>query len=206
MPSYNCPQCGDRLNIEFSFTKLTRCPSCGSTLLLEDENISSLGESSSLIEEETLFAIGKSFRYRKQSLRAIGKIRYQHEYGFWEEWFMIDTDTQDRFWLSVDEGDFILEKRVPLNSKIIKKTLTLPLGKTVRVDNISYRITEKGRATCVGFEGELPYYIEENTILEYIHLTPKGKGEHLTLERDNIRYLAYQGVWMDPYEIEVIDG
>ena len=108
--TYNCPQCGDALEIHFKYSKLVKCSSCNSSIFLEDNTVKLIGESSVLSPEPSLIELHKPFKLQAKTFTPLGKIRYAYGRGFWEEWFLKDERNQE-FWLSIDEGDFVLQKK-----------------------------------------------------------------------------------------------
>jgi ribosomal protein S27AE len=110
----NCPQCGDTLAVHFKYSKLIKCQSCGSSIFLEDEAVKVIGERAVLSDEPSLIQIYTSFSYENNHYLPLGKIRYSYGRGFWEEWFLKNEQNQE-FWLSIDEGDFVLEEHISMN-------------------------------------------------------------------------------------------
>ena len=194
--THNCPQCGDALTIYFKYSKLVQCSSCGSSIFLEDDGVRLIGQSAVLSPEPSLIQLHKAFIYKKKSYLPIGKIRYSYGRGFWEEWFLKDEKNKE-FWLSIDEGDFVLQEKVKL--ELPKKSYgEFRLGSKQG----KYLVTEKDTGTCVGFEGELPQSIELNEKHKYIHLS-LGHGKLVTVEFTKALTETFRGEWIDPLEIEV---
>ncbi len=190
----NCPQCGSILPIHFSYSKLAQCSSCGSHIFLEDEAAKLAGEQSVLSLEPSLINLNKSFSYDKKSYRAIGHIRYSEGRNSWDEWWVVDT-SNNGYWLSIDDGDYILEKEIKFNLPIYSyKELTLD-------KNIGgWIVTELNEGICLGFEGELPEAVEVGEVHSYAHLSHKD-GKMMTVEIFNKTKKLYKGKWLDPYEI-----
>ncbi|CAA6807544.1 MAG: Unknown protein [uncultured Sulfurovum sp.] len=196
--TYNCPQCGDKLNIFFKYSKLIKCQSCSSAIFLEDKSVRLIGEGSTLSPEPSLIELHKMFKLQNKTFTALGKIRYGYGRGFWEEWFLRDEKNQE-FWLSIDEGDFVLEE---------KNKLSLPFKDfskfKVGSRHGKYIVTEKGEGTCIGFEGELPENINIDEKHQYIHLS-EGGGHLVTLEFTKNSSQTFKGKWIDPLDIEVLN-
>ncbi|HIP51096.1 MAG TPA: DUF4178 domain-containing protein [Campylobacterales bacterium] len=202
----NCTQCGDALNLNFKYSKITQCPSCESTLFLKDESVLNFGKKSMLTDEETLLQLNEKFTYNDWSFRPIGKIRYVYALGFWEEWFVLN-EKNESLWISVDEGNFVIEESLLLSEQEIKTIFDKEhVRNNVKINKKSYRITEKGKGICEGFTGELSRQIEVGEELHYLHLTALKENEHITLEKEGNSYSAYVGKWIDAYEIEREDG
>lgn len=126
----------------------------------------------------------------------LGKIRYNYGRGFWEEWFLQGEDNKE-YWLSIDEGDFALEK--PINIPLsIDSFEELSVGKEYG----KYIVTEIGEGECVGFEGELPKLIKKGDTHQYAHLS-KGGASLVTVEFRNKKMSTYLGEWIDPFSIKV---
>jgi len=194
--SKHCPQCGDALEIHFKYSKLVKCRSCGSSIFLEDAAVKRIGESSVLSPEPSLIQLHTPFSYKNSDYLPLGKIRYSYGRGFWEEWFLKDEKNKE-FWLSIDEGDFVLEEKMQL-SLPFKSSQKFTVGTTYG----KYLVTEKGQGRCVGFEGELPKEIHFGELHHYVHLS-QGEGNLLTLEFTNNSTETFQGKWIDPLEIRV---
>lgn len=191
----NCPQCGYPLPIYFKWTKLVQCPACKSSIFLEDESIKLIGKSSTLSPEPSLLAIGEPIIIENKSFLPLGKIRYSYGRGFWEEWFLKGESNRE-FWLSIDEGDFALER--PLNIPLpFKDFRELRVGREYG----KYIVTEKNRAECVGFEGELPREVKIGEVYEYAHLS-KGGASLVTVEYQDGNLRIFVGEWIDPFKIK----
>ena len=191
----NCPQCGDSLPIYFKWTKLVQCPSCKSTIFLEDESVKLIGKSSALSPEPSLLELRVPISIENKTYTPLGKIRYSYGRGFWEEWFLVGGKNRE-FWLSIDEGDFVLESRAKIVlpfRNIDKLSIGKQYGKFV--------VTEIGEGECVGFEGELPEPISIGDLHKYAHLS-EGGADLMTVESSSGEIKVFRGHWIDPFEIK----
>jgi DNA-directed RNA polymerase subunit RPC12/RpoP len=195
--SYNCPQCAAPLNFHFKYSKLIKCASCDSSIFLEDKHVKLIGQSSVLSPIPSLIKLYQNFKLQGKTFTPLGKIRYSYGRGFWEEWFLKDERNQE-FWLSIDEGDFVLQEKVKL-SLPFKSASAFKLGRKYG----QYLVTEKGEGTCVGFEGELPANINTHQKHHYIHLS-LGQGNLVTAEFTKDLTETFKGKWIDPLDIEVL--
>jgi len=194
---YRCPQCGDLLSVYFHYTKLIQCESCKSTIFLEDDAVRLAGKQSVLSEEPSLIALHQPFSYKQTTYLPIGKIRYSYGRGFWEEWWL-KSEHGDAYWLSVDEGDMVLEQEVAEHTMAM---VFDDLGIGMRLDR--WIVTEMGSAICEGFEGSLPKEIAIGSRYDYAHLD--GKGATLrTLEFTPQGLEVYEGQWIDLFEIKKV--
>jgi hypothetical protein len=183
------------LDIHFKLTKLVACPSCSSSIFLSDEGVKLIGKASSLSPEPSLIKLHDPIIIENKNYLPLGKIRYAYGRGFWEEWFLKGENNQE-FWLSIDEGDFVLEKQTELS-------LPFQSPHVVRVGRRygNYLATEVGKGECVGFEGELPFPINIGKIHKYMHLS-KGGGNLVTIEFTDGVDKIFQGKWIDPLSIK----
>lgn len=199
--SINCPQCGDAQALTFKHTKLTVCSSCGSTLFIEDEHVRLAGKQSVLADYPSLIQLNQTFTYHHDSYLPVGHIRYSYELGYWDEWWVLDNSGEGK-WLSVDEGDFVLERPIAIQSGLPNFAL-LSLDQEYTILNQEWVVTEIDQAKCVGFTGELPEIIEVDETFDYAHLSGMN-GELLTLEfPENQAVRSYMGQWLNPYSIKV---
>ena len=191
----NCPQCGDALPLKFRHSKLVVCASCSSSIFLEDDAVRLAGKQSVLPEVPSLLQLQQPFSYRSHSYLPVGHVRYQYDNGFWDEWWVFDNKGEGT-WVSVDEGEFAFEKPSKAPNNVSFDDLTLDR----KINN--WLVTERGHASCDGFEGELPEIINVGDSFDYAHLS-KANGELLTLEFSDRGVKAYKGKWVDPFDITV---
>lgn len=196
--SINCPQCGDTLPLYFKHTKLVQCNSCKSTIFLENEATKLAGDSSVLAPEISLIALNTPFFYDHKSYLPLGMIRYSYGRGFWEEWWLKDTQNNE-YWLSIDEGDLVLQQKVETNYPA-DFFETLKIGQNI---DDGWVVTEIGTAKCEGFSGSLPKKIIKGSTYMYAHLSGKN-AELMTIEITNKKIEAYRGKWISPFDIEKV--
>ncbi len=191
---HHCPSCGVALPLQFRYTKLMTCPSCGVPVFLDDEGARLAGERSVLVEEPSLLKLNQPFSYRNELYTPIGHIRFGVGRNIWDEWWLLDGDGKG-YWLSIDDGDYILEKKVHFTLKI-HSFASLKIDQEIQ----GWKVTELGHAKCLGFEGALPEVISVGETHHYAHLS-KENGQMLTVEFFNDSTMIFSGTWLDPYEI-----
>ncbi|MDQ7084181.1 MAG: DUF4178 domain-containing protein [Sulfurovum sp.] len=193
---FNCPQCGDSLALHFTHVKLVLCDSCKSTIFLENDATRLAGDSSVLSPEISIIHLNIPFMYAQKQYLPLGKIRYSYGRGFWEEWWLKDSANKE-YWMSIDEGDVVLEQSITLDSKPIEWS-SLVVGQILWD---AWLVTELGTATCEGFEGSLPKYVSKGSAYAYAHLSGKD-AQLMTLENANDGLEAYQGKWISLFDIK----
>lgn len=195
----NCPQCGATLALKFQHTKITVCSHCDSTLFLADDAVKFAGQQSVLSENTSLIQMHQAFSYKQKTLMPVGKIRYAHDIGFWEEWWVIDNAGKG-LWLSIDEGDFAFEEPITLD-KTPPKFSDIRLGQSYIFFSMLWKVTEINTGICEGFIGELPELIKKDEKVPFIHLSGENR-ELMTLEYLFNTVKAFKGQWVDPFEIK----
>ena len=178
---------------------MTQCPSCKSTIFLEDEGSLKIGKESVLTNEPSLLKLHQQIKIDNKILFTLGKLRYQYGRGFWEEWFLNDDDGRV-YYLSVDEGDFVLEY-----PKAIKLPMENILDAKVGRRYGQFVVQERGFGECIGFEGELPKDVKIGQRIFYLQLS-FGYGNIVTAEYANSQISTYEGKWVDAFKIEVLNG
>lgn len=198
-PSLNCPACGAAVPRRLRHAKLTVCEHCRTALFLEDEAARSAGEKSVLAPAPSILQLGRRFRYRNWLFEPYGHLRYEYGDGFWDEWWVI-LDSGAGKWISIDEGDVAVENRLDHKGKVPALD-ALDVGARITAMNQTLTVTEKNRATCAGFEGELPEVVTLGEAHDYVHLSGP-RGLLITLEWAAGSVSVYKGVWVDPFDIE----
>lgn len=195
----NCPQCGATLELKFQHTKITVCSHCDSTLFLADDAVKFAGQQSVLSENTSLIQMHQPFSYKKKSFMPVGKIRYTHDIGFWEEWWVVDNAGKG-LWLSIDEGDFAFEDPITLDKKPPQFN-DIRLGQNYTFFSMQWQVTEINTGICEGFTGELPELIRKDEEVPFIHLSGANRSL-MTLEYIFNTVRAFKGQWVDPFEIK----
>lgn len=168
-------------------------------VFLEDEAVRLAGKMSVLTDRPSLLVLGRRFSYGRLNFVPIGRVRYAHSQGFWEEWWVLGDDGKP-YWISVDEGDIAMETSLTLTTPV-PIFADLKLGQTVRINGAAAQVTEKNSCTCAGAQGELPEAIAIGDAMDYVDLTGE-KQEHFTLEYAQAQITAFQGRWIDPFEVK----
>ena len=203
MKTYNCPQCGNELSLQFRHSKLTVCGHCGSTILLEDNALRLAGHAAALVDLPSLIQMHIPFTYENHSYTPVGLVRYRFQYGLWDEWWVLDNQHKGK-WLSVDEGDYVFEKPYDWFGDF-PDIRDLKVGMEFKQDKKMWQVTEKELALCIGTRGELPEAILTGDRMGYVHLSSENQGI-ITLEyplKSPETPLAYGGRWLDPFAIKV---
>ncbi|MEP1013485.1 MAG: DUF4178 domain-containing protein [Paracoccaceae bacterium] len=200
MAVLNCPNCGNRLDLRFAAAKMTTCASCRTTIYLESDHLRDAGSSGEMHDAPLLFQVGQTVSTGAETYEIIGHARFSYGAGWWDEFFAVTGDAEE-VWISVDEGDVIVQRLLPPDA-ISKISLPLELGTNVTTDDANYRVTETETATCIALHGEFPEVLKIGTTYSYVNCQGDDgtllSGEFSTGDPD-----WYIGAWLDQYSLKI---
>lgn len=196
----NCPNCGSDLESRFAAVKMTTCASCETTLYLESDHFRDAGSSGEMHDVPLLFQVGKTVRTGADTHTIIGHARFSYGTGWWDEFFAT-TEKGEEVWLSVDEGDVVVQRA--LSPGAAPDIWEPPeLGAFLSIHGAKYRVTERETAICIALRGEFPEVLEIGATYEFVNC----QGEDGTLLSGEFSTGApdwYSGAWLDQYTIEI---
>ena len=225
--SASCPNCGAELSTPPRSARLHACAYCQTTLIVNKDDISAAGSAGQVHMGEALLSVGDRFDLAHGSFEIYGRAQYSYGRGIWDEYWVVRTDiadTDEIYWLSVDEGDVVIQrqlepadlsvKREAVDHEWAKSTPSkamdgstarfLKPGDTLIYENAEYKVTEAEQATCLGFEGSWPEPIEIGQTYRYINAEGRG-GSLLSCEIDDASDTDpdwFLGRWYSPFDVE----
>ena len=200
MESLTCPNCGDAVPRQIRHVVMLTCPSCGTTLFLQGDRLENAGQSGEMHDAPQLFGIGDTVRLGRTEVAIHGHARFSYGRGFWEEFWGLD-EAQRGCWVSVDEGDIVLQ--YPLERAFWPK-----LGPEVRVSHPfryrdeDWRVTERDRAECVALRGAFGEVLGIGQTYAFVNAEGPG-GELLSGEFSDGEASWFIGYWKDPFAVTV---
>lgn len=199
METNNCPNCGDSLPAAFNAAKMCTCPSCDTTLVLDGAHLQNAGTSGQMHDFPTLLKLGQSIHIKGHDYQVLGHVRFDYGRGWWDEFWVEGTD--HRVWISVDEGDVILQRPIPRND-CPANTKPPKLGDTVTAERRNYRVTEASSAICIAVRGHFSEILKIGSQYDYVNCTGEN-GNLLSGEFSEGAPDWYLGAWLDPFEFTV---
>jgi hypothetical protein len=180
----SCPNCGGPLQVESAFTTLLVCNYCGQSLYIHDTGVDLAGKTAKLAEYPSRLSVGAQGKIKGQGFRVLGRVRYQYDEGFWDEWFL-QFDNQRIGWVEEDEGEFTLTFKSKLTFPVppfdqIRVGGFIPLGK----DRLF--VSEKGQAQFVGAQGEVSVTARPGQALQYVDGNAADKAIRLVMDDKGI--------------------
>jgi hypothetical protein len=148
-----CQSCGAPHDLVEQYTKVLACQYCGAISKVEGSTLTIVGQSTKLNLGNSLFKLGDQGKILDKEFRVLGRVRYHHEVGVWDEWHLL-LDSQTEAWLQHDEGELVLfTEEKPLESA--PDLSQLHAGIKVDIDNKELFISEIGEAVVAGLSGQI---------------------------------------------------
>ncbi len=199
----HCPNCGSPLGAKIAFARMLDCDSCGTTIVRDGEALRAAGERGVMLDAPSLMAVGQTVMIGSKQYTPSGHIRFDYGAGWWDEfWCPLSVAGPEGIWISVDEGEYAVERKVPRRAAPdVPKNLTL--GTQVEFDRETYMLSETDEATCIAFRGALPEVVALGEQHYYANFTSPSGGL-LSLEVWDGGNAWYVGEWIDPWKIKTV--
>jgi hypothetical protein len=170
MKIISCPSCGGEVKIKSVFSKSATCAYCGQSSYIYNDHVEAKGGKAFLADYGSLFSVGQRFKWNKQNIEIIGRIRYEYEEGFWDEWAVILNDKDEQiYWLEEDEGRLSLFSSATIPSEgALASYEKVKVGATIDFQKKRVFIRAKSKAKMIGSEGELPFQVLNGEKADFI--------------------------------------
>ena len=173
----NCPSCAAPIEFKSGSTIVLVCPFCRSAVARNDRNLEDLGKVAEIAESESPLKIGLKGVWNTNRFELTGRAQLRHELGgVWDEWYATFSNGWVG-WLAEAQGKFYLTFYQPLPENIrVPSFESLQLGQTVTEipSETPLVVTEKGIASAIAADGEIPYKLTPNERSDYADLSGKG--------------------------------
>ncbi len=164
-PTANCPNCGAKISFRWSGSVQTVCEYCKSVLIRTDVDLQKVGQVADLPPDSSPIQIGTEGVYGKRSFVAIGRIIYEYDQGYWNEWSLMMNDGASG-WLSDAQLDYVITFAA-LGQKIPRECR---IGQQYTWDNQTYTVSTITKAHYRGVQGELPFQYWDKSDVVFIDL------------------------------------
>ncbi|MGI8640568.1 MAG: DUF4178 domain-containing protein [Pyrinomonadaceae bacterium] len=173
----NCPSCAAPIEFKAGSTIVLVCPFCRSAVARTDRGLDDLGKVAEIVESESPLKIGLRGEFKGHKFELTGRAQLKHELGgFWDEWYATFSNGWVG-WLAEAQGKFYLTFYQPLpEGAQIPSFNSLQIGQAVAEipSKTPLMVTEKGTATSVAADGEIPYKLTPSEKSNYADLSGKG--------------------------------
>ncbi len=175
----NCPSCAAPIEFKSGSTVVLVCPFCRSAVARTDKKLEDLGKVADIAESESPLKIGLKGTFKGNRFELTGRAQLRHELGgVWDEWYATFSNGWVG-WLAEAQGEFYLTFYQPLPANASVPAFgNLQLGQTVSEipNTVPLVVTEKGTATSVAADGEIPYKLVPNERSDYADLSGAGNA------------------------------
>lgn len=175
----NCPSCAAPIEFQKGSTIVLICPFCRSAVARTDRGLDDLGKVAEIVDSESPLKLGLKGEFKGQRFELTGRAQNRHEMGgVWDEWYATFANGWVG-WLAEAQGRFYLTFYQPLpQGAQLPPFEQLQLGQQVTAipNKTPLMVTEKGTATAVAADGEIPYKLEPNERSNYADLSGQGNA------------------------------
>ena len=175
----NCPNCAAPIEFQKGSTIVLICPFCRSAIARTDRALEDLGRVAEIADSESPLKLGLKGDWNGNNFELTGRAQLRHELGgFWDEWYATFSNGWVG-WLAEAQGKFYLTFYQPLPENTrIPAFQSLQIGQTVEQipGKTPLMVTEKGTATAVAADGEIPYRLTPNEKSYYADLSGKNNA------------------------------
>ena len=172
----NCPSCAAPIEFQKGSTIVLICPFCRSAVSRTDRGLEDLGKVAEIVDSQSPLKLGLKGEFKGHRFELTGRAQNRHEMGgVWDEWYATFGNGWVG-WLAEAQGKFYLTFFQPLPEGVqLPPFESLQLGQTISEipNKTPLMVTEKGTATAIAADGEIPYKLEPNERSNYADLSGK---------------------------------
>lgn len=155
------------------------CPYCRSALARTDRGLADLGKVAEITESESPLKLGLKGEFKGNRFELTGRAQLKHQLGgYWDEWYATFSNGWVG-WLAEAQGRFYLTFFQPLAEGVSLPSFDdLQLGQFVTEipSQTPLMVQEKGVATSIAADGEIPYQLTPNEESNFADLAGKGNA------------------------------
>lgn len=175
----NCPSCAGPIEFKAGSTIVIVCPFCRSAVARTDRGLSDLGKVAEIAESQSPLKLGLKGVYKGNRFELTGRAQLRHESGgYWDEWYATFSNGWVG-WLAEAQGRFYLTFYQPMPSGVTFPAYDqLQIGQQITQiqSSVPLQVVEKGVATTVAADGEIPYQLLPNEQNRYADLSGKDNA------------------------------
>lgn len=174
----NCPSCAAPIEFKSGSSIVIVCPFCRSAVARTDRALEDLGKVAEIAQSQSPLRVGLNGMWNNQRFELTGRAQIRHQLGgVWDEWYATFGNGWVG-WLAEAQGKFYLTFYQPLpQGTQLPSFQDLQLGQSLDIPNpnkVPLMVAEKGVATAIAADGEIPYKLVPNEQSEYADLAGKG--------------------------------
>ncbi len=173
----NCPSCAAPIEFKAGSSIVVVCAFCRSAVARTDRGLEDIGKVAEIVESQSPLKLGLKGSYKDTRFELTGRAQIKHELGgVWDEWYATFSNGWVG-WLAEAQGRFYLTFYQPLQNAL-PSFIDLQLGQVVAEIPTAtpLMVQEKGRATTIAADGEIPYKLVPGEQFEYADLAGKNNA------------------------------
>jgi hypothetical protein len=201
-PTVRCPECGAQIEIRSPAAVLVVCSYCRAAVHWNAQAVESAGKQSALAEGFTRLYRGALGWALGQRFEVVGRVRYSHRSGVWDEWF-VNLEGHRTAWITEDDHELALQD--PLTGVDLSFVRSLRAGQRFRALDTEFEVDEAGETVCVGIDGELPKTVVSGQRYRYVDATSLDGTRALGVELDQEPPTAFVGRWLAHDDLRLDD-
>lgn len=153
-PTTTCPNCGAKIQFEWSHAVQTTCPYCNSVLVRDDVDLKTVGQVGDFPATSSPIQVGTTGAFHHRPFAVVGRVVYEYERGSWNYWHVRMNDGTGA-WLSDARGEYAFSIETPEGkAPTLEK---LHIGGNFVWDKRIYKLMSVTKARYRAVEGELPF-------------------------------------------------
>ena len=186
-----CPQCGAAIALVNPGIVMMTCGHCRKVVVRDKGGALSAGHESMLPASDARLFQGATGTVQGKRYEVVGHLRHGSGDARWDEWYLSLADGSEA-WFSEDERQLRLQTPAELPPGVAPSELHA--GAELVVDGRAFSVRERGEATLVGHEGQLPYRVVPGHSYPFVELASADGTRFMTLEGDDDgEYHVYAG-------------
>lgn len=175
----NCPSCAALVEFKAGSTIVLVCPYCRSAIARTDRGLEDLGKVAEIVESPSPLKLGLKGEFKGARFELTGRAQLRHELGGnWDEWYATFSNGWVG-WLAEAQGNFYLTFYQPMPAGVSLPSYDqLQVGQEVAgiPSSTPLMVVEKGVATAVAADGEIPYQLTPNEQSRYADLSGRDNA------------------------------
>ena len=196
-----CIYCGANLKIHNPASISVACEYCDGIMMWDEHSLKEAGKQSRLPEGYSRLYRGATGTIDNRRFQVLGRVRYQFNRGFWDEWYIIFASGEGA-WITENDYQFSIQRKI--DDPLFQHRPKYKMGESITIASQDFQIQEIGHASCMGIEGELPKEIHPNENYIYIDATSYDGKSCLGLELREPPTI-YVGSWLEGTQIQLDD-
>ncbi len=203
----NCPACGAQVIFKSGSSVVVVCEYCNSVVARTDRALEDLGKVADVVASGSPLDVGMRGVFRGVAFELTGRAQLGHAAGgMWDEWYAAFADGLWG-WLAEAQGRFYLtfQNQMPGQS-LIPPYEMLGVGAAVPAipSATPFIVAEKGEATMLAAEGEIPYRLVPGEVYAYADLAGQD-GAFATIDYSEPQPLVFTGREVTLTELGIAD-